>query len=77
MAPWNKVAMRTLPSVWRKTHVIKIEYSMVNSTNAIKGNPYCGVPGTRKVGRCHSPHNTPKIKLAVRADRFSSSRGKA
>jgi hypothetical protein len=40
IAPWNKVAIRTLPSVWRKTHVIKIEYSMVSRTNAAKGRPY-------------------------------------
>ena len=58
MAPWNKVAMSTLPIVVEVDQVIKIEYSMVSRMNAGNGNPYCGMPGTRNVGRRHEAQST-------------------
>ena len=36
-----------------------------------------GVPAMKKVGRCHTPHSTPMIRLAISGDRLSSSFGRA
>src|ERR687898_1323516 len=50
---------------------------MVNSMNAEKGMLCWGNPGIKKVGKCHAPHSTPRIRLAESIDLVASSLGRA
>ena len=77
IAPWNRVAIRTLPRVWRKTQVIRIEYAVVMIKKAMTGWRNCGVPAMKKVGRCHSHHTTPRIRLATSGENRCISLGRA
>jgi hypothetical protein len=45
---------------------------MVNSMNAEKGMLCWGNPGIKKVGKCHAPHSTPRIRLAESIDLVAS-----
>src|SRR3954449_13188079 len=78
----NKMARSTLPFVLLKTHVNMMAVAMAKRQNltiarGLLPPDASAQEGTINMGRCHSPHSSPRMMLPTKGPRSGCRRGSA